>query len=219
MTLGLTVAVAVGLSLLVRGLVAAFAFEFEPALVAPPLYLVGLGVYLAAIAGVYLFAARRAGWAALGLVWPPWTSMALVLPLLLLELLALAAVNGLLVMLLGSFENPQVEAISGGRTLTPRELWLLLLLVAGVVPFAEELVFRGMLYPLLRARMLPIFAIILNAAIFAAAHFILVLLPGLFVVGLILAYLREQSGSIWPGVLLHALQNSLALLAITAALG
>jgi len=44
------------------------------------------------------------------------------------------------------------------------------------------------------------------------------LMPGLFVVGLLLAYLRERSGSIWPGVALHALQNGTALLLINEAL-
>jgi uncharacterized protein len=59
---------------------------------------------------------------------------------------------------------------------------------------------------------------VLNAALFAAAHVVTLLLPGLFVVGLFLAYLRERSGSIWPSVLLHALQNGVALLLINAAL-
>jgi membrane protease YdiL (CAAX protease family) len=43
-------------------------------------------------------------------------------------------------------------------------------------------------------------------------------MPSLFFVGLILGYMREQSGSVLPGVLLHALQNGIALLAFQAAL-
>jgi hypothetical protein len=64
----------------------------------------------------------------------------------------------------------------------------------------------------------PALAILLNAAVFALVHVIPQLLPGLFVIGLILAYLRERSGSIWPGVLYHVLQNGVALLVINAAL-
>lgn len=218
-TVALTVGAALALGLVARGATAALGVEAGEALVSPTLYVVGLGIYLAAIAGVYLFAARRAGWAALGLRDTGWVSFALVPPLFVLELLALAMVNGLVGALAGGFENPQVNAITGGRAISPVELAMLLALVAGVVPIAEELFFRGMLYPLLRSRMGALPAIVLNAAIFSAAHVFPLLLPGLFVVGLFLAYLRERSGSIWPSVCLHALQNSLAMVSIAVALG
>src|SRR3712207_8731603 len=45
---------------------------------------------------------------------------------------------------------------------------------------------------------LPIFvAVVLSAAIFAVAHVIPILLPALFVVGIILALAYELSGSLW----------------------
>jgi membrane protease YdiL (CAAX protease family) len=217
-TLVLVVAATLALSLVARGLVAAFGLEAGDSLVSPALYLVGVGIYLAAVAGVYLFAARRAGWGALGLRGAPWPNFALVGPLFIVEVLALAAVNSLVGLLAGGFENPQVDAITGGQPIGPTELAMLLLLVAGLVPFAEELFFRGMVYPVMRRRFGAPAAIALNAAFFSLAHVIPVLLPGLFVVGLLLAYLRERSGSIWPSVCLHALQNSLAMISIAVAL-
>lgn len=217
-TLALTVGAALALGLVARGAVAALGLEVGQSLVSPALYLVGVGIYLAAVAGVYLFAARRAGWAALGLRAAPWPNFALVAPLFVLEVLALALVNSLVGALAGGFENPQVDAITGGRAISPAELAMLLVLVAGLVPLAEELFFRGMVYPLMRRRLGAPAAVALNAAFFAAAHFIPLLIPGLFVVGLLLAYLRERSGSIWPGVCLHALQNSLAMVSIAVAL-
>jgi membrane protease YdiL (CAAX protease family) len=206
------------LSLLARAVGAAFSLAAEPRLISPLVYAAGLGLYLAAILGVYLFAARRAGWAALGLRRAPLRYFVIVPPLFLLELLLLALVNSAVGRLAGGFENPQVDALTGGRPLGPGELGALLLLVAVVVPFAEELFFRGMLHPLLRARMGPLAAILLNAALFAVAHVVQLLIPGLFVVGLFLAYLRERSGSLWPCVAFHALQNATALLLINAAL-
>jgi membrane protease YdiL (CAAX protease family) len=216
--LALTIVAALLLSIVARASVAALGIEAGNALVSPTIYLLGVGVYLAVILGVYLFAARKAGWAALGLRQAPWSSFALVGPFFILEILGLALVNGLIGFLAGGFENPQVDSITGGQALSPRDLIMLLVLVAGLVPFAEELFFRGMLYPLLRSRMGPLAAIVANAALFSLAHFIPLLIPGLFVVGLFLAYLRERSGSIWPSVCLHALQNSLALVSIAAAL-
>jgi membrane protease YdiL (CAAX protease family) len=209
---------AVAIALLARAAGAALGLAGDQRLTAPIVYAVGLGVYLAVILGVYLFAARRAGWAALGLRPARWVWFALVPPLFFLELFLLVLVNGAVSWLAGGFENPQVEALTGGQLLAPGELLALLFLVAVVAPFAEELFFRGMIYPLLRARMAVLPAVGLNAAIFAAVHFIPLLLPGLFLVGLFLAYLRERSGSIWPPIAFHALQNALALLAINAAL-
>lgn len=219
----LAAAVTVGggaaLLLVARAVVALTGLQVEERLVSPAFYVVGLGVYLSAVLGVYLFAARRAGWAAVGLRGTSWRHFVIVPPLFLLGLTAVALVNLGVAQLAGGFENPQVDALTGGQVLAPGELGLLLLLVAVVVPFAEELFFRGMLYPLLRARLGAAASIALNAALFALAHVVPLLLPGLFVVGVILAYLRERSGSIWPPMLYHAMQNATALLLINAALG
>jgi membrane protease YdiL (CAAX protease family) len=214
-TLVLTVVATLALTLVIRGLASVFGFKPGTALVSPVLYILATGIYLAVIAGIYFFAARRAGWAALGLRAAHWSSYILVLPLFMLEIFALAAVNTLVGRLVGGFENPQIDAITGGQALSGGDLALLLVLVAGLVPFAEELFFRGMLYPLLHRRFGALVAVILNAAIFAGVHFIPILLPGLLIIGLCLAFLRERSGSIWPGVCLHALQNGMVIIALS----
>jgi uncharacterized protein len=54
--------------------------------------------------------------------------------------------------------------------------------------------------------------------LFALVHFIPILIPGLFWVGFVLAWVRERSGSIVPGIVLHALQNGLVVWAIYAVL-
>jgi membrane protease YdiL (CAAX protease family) len=187
-------------------------------LVAPLIYVATVGVYLALLLGIYLFGARRAGWAALGLRRTSWWNIALVPLIFLLGFGGLLAVNLLIRQVTGSFENPQVNALTGGKALSGRELLAGLLLIAGLVPFVEELFFRGMIYPLLRQRAPVVVAIMANAGLFAVAHVAPIIIPGLFVVGLCLAFLRERSGSIWPSVLFHAIQNGLALLAINAAL-
>jgi membrane protease YdiL (CAAX protease family) len=87
-----------------------------------------------------------------------------------------------------------------------------MLLLAGIIaPIVEETVFRGMIYGWLRSHLPVALAVVVSAAIFAIAHVIPVLLPALFVVGLILAIAYEWSGSLWVSILLHALQNSLTV--------
>lgn len=209
---------ATGLMAASRSLSEALGLPAERRLIAPNVYVVGLGIYLSVIGGIYAFVGRRTGWITLGLCAPDRASLLIVPPLFMVGLMALILVNTAVGLLIGGFENPQIEALTGGTALSPIELGMLLILVAGVAPFAEELFFRGLVYPLMRNRMGAATAIILNAALFAAVHIIPQLLPGLFVIGLFLSYLRERSGSIWPGVMYHAMQNGLAVLLINAAL-
>jgi hypothetical protein len=78
-------------------------------------------------------------------------------------------------------------------------------------PVAEELFFRGLVHGSLRRFGVPL-ATVASAAIFAAVHFVPAAFPVLFVVGAILAILYERTGSLIPGIVVHALINSLATL-------
>jgi uncharacterized protein len=80
-------------------------------------------------------------------------------------------------------------------------------------PLVEEVFFRGFLFQGFRARYGWITAMLLSAAIFAIAHLDLVVLIPTFLLGCLLAYVYHRSNSIWPGIFLHFLVNSLGLLA------
>ncbi len=191
----------------------------EAGLASPALYVLGLLLTLLILVSVYAFAARRSGWAALGLRPAPWWTVAVTPVLLIVGLLVIVLVNILIVIVRGEmFENPQIEVITGGQALDTTTFVMLLVLVAGLVPMAEELLFRGMLYPVLRKQWGPVLAVIASAAIFAAVHFVLILFPALFILGLMLALLREWSKSIIPSILMHAMQNTIALVGINAML-
>jgi membrane protease YdiL (CAAX protease family) len=82
-------------------------------------------------------------------------------------------------------------------------------------PLAEELYFRGLVYGALRPRG-AVWATIGSALIFSAAHLTPRAIPVLFILGVALALLYEKTGSIWPAVAFHVLNNSLAM---AAALG
>lgn len=175
------------------------------------LYALMLALYCLLLAGPWLFVARRAGWRALGLREVPPRELGIVLPLFGLSLLSMAVANGTVALLSGGFDNPQMDILSEEVLAGPVDLVVLLVLMAGLAPLAEEILFRGMIYPLLRKRFAPRAAIVTSAGLFSVAHLIPMLVPGLFAIGLFLAYLRERSGSIWPGVLLHALHNGVTV--------
>lgn len=185
---------------------------------AAPLFWLGALIYGLVVLAVYLFAVRRGQgkWSWLGLRsfsrwWLPFIPA-----LTLVQLFGMSIINILFVLPFtgGQFENPQIEALTGGSPLSARDLTLLLILVAIIAPIAEELFFRGMLYPLLRRRWSAHVAIVVNGFLFALIHFIPILIPGLFFVGIVLAWVRERSGSLIPCILLHAMQNGLVLLGI-----
>jgi uncharacterized protein len=216
-----------GLVLIVLASVLLFLLDTDPTTVgglsSPLLFGVAAGLYLLVLLAVYLFAVRRAdgSWAPLGVRgfdWRWWPALA---PIFFVQLAGMGIINTLIVPLFtgAEFENPQIDAITGGLSLSPRDLVLLLLLIAVVAPVAEELFFRGMLYPVLRRRWGPGWAIFLNAALFALVHFIPLLLPGLFYIGLVLAWVRERSGSVIPCIILHAIQNGLVVIGIFALMG
>ncbi len=92
---------------------------------------------------------------------------------------------------------------------TARGDFVVIAMIAGVIPLLEELLFRGLLQHALRGFLRPAFAVAITAALFAAAHSTAAL--PVFVIGLVLGVACEVTGSIWPGVFLHALHNGLQL--------
>ena len=82
--------------------------------------------------------------------------------------------------------------------------------VVVAAPLVEELTFRGVGFTLL-ARFGTLAAVTGTAIAFAADHGLVEGFPALFVFGLAVALVRVRTGSIYPGMLLHATFNALAL--------
>jgi membrane protease YdiL (CAAX protease family) len=87
-------------------------------------------------------------------------------------------------------------------------------LVCMIAPLAEETIFRGFIYGWLRRRVPVLPAVLVSAAVFSAAHLVLVLALPLFGVGVILALLYEYSDSLLPGAIVHGLFNLVGIIAI-----
>ena len=88
----------------------------------------------------------------------------------------------------------------------------LLLKVCVAAPLVEELVFRGAvqrcLHPLGQRQ-----AVVLQAVLFAAQHGSLAEVLYALACGLVLGALAEHTGHLWPGMLLHSLNNLLVFAA------
>jgi membrane protease YdiL (CAAX protease family) len=88
------------------------------------------------------------------------------------------------------------------------------LLVCVIAPFSEEFVFRGYFFGALRNWRGPWIAAILTGIVFGAIHAgsapVGYLVPLAFF-GFVLSLLRWRTGSLWPGIALHSINNSIAL--------
>jgi membrane protease YdiL (CAAX protease family) len=177
--------------------------------------LVGLAGYavsglapLCAVAAVLLI--RRHGLAAVGLRAVPfrWVAIGAALGL------GVVALNIGSVMLMDALSGG-VESVQGGYQSAAGAGLLsfaaALVLGALLTPLGEELLFRGVLVNALD-RYGPWVAVLVSSAVFALAHGINYLLVVSFTVGVIAALLLRRTGSIWPSVALHAVNNSASVL-------
>lgn len=82
--------------------------------------------------------------------------------------------------------------------------------VVVVAPFVEEFFFRGFLHQALRNSSGAVLAVLGSATIFSAIHFAPEKFVPLFFLGVALALLFEKTRSLWPCIMLHAINNTLA---------
>jgi hypothetical protein len=93
----------------------------------------------------------------------------------------------------------------------PLVLGLTLVLACLVGPAAEELLFRGVVYPALRQRYSRMTATLLSAAAFALVHTNWVGFPSIMLLGCLLANVYERTGSIAAPLAIHVLHNGFLL--------
>jgi uncharacterized protein len=89
-------------------------------------------------------------------------------------------------------------------------------MVICIAPIAEEFFFRGFFYRALRSRFSILGAAALDGLLFGVIHYdfsgadALLILPPLAVLGFIFCLVYERTGSIYPTIALHSLNNAIA---------
>lgn len=128
---------------------------------------------------------------------------------------------GLLAALFPSVDFNQEQNIGIPTELSGVELLPMFIALVLLTPLVEELLMRGFLYTNLRKRLPFGVSAVVVSVLFSVAH-INQADEGLFLSGaasflvlsLVLCWLREKSGSIWPSVGVHMLQNGIAFMAL-----
>ena len=167
--------------------------------------------------GLVLMYLRRynLGWQSVG--WRrfnPWKSIALVLMVFGVFILAVAAVFTLVSLLFHGFDasQPQVNEFTGAGGKAHHNIALLALVI--IPPIIEETYFRGFLFPALSRRLGLIGGAIVTSLFFGVAHLQANVSVYTFILSLVLCYLYVKLKSIVPGIALHMLNNFLAYLAL-----
>ncbi len=122
------------------------------------------------------------------------------------SLLTFLAHEGLPAKLVADFDAKQrmLDGVFAGQA-TP-----MLITVAIAAPLGEELFFRGFALPALQRSFGAVLAVLVSGALFSALHLDPVGFVGLLEIGMMLALLRLWSGSLWPAVMAHAVNNGIA---------
>ncbi len=84
--------------------------------------------------------------------------------------------------------------------------------VALITPVVEEMFFRGIIHQGLEKRLGFIGGALLSSLVFALAHIDYTLYIPIFMLSLIFAFLVHHTRSLWPGIAVHFLVNSLAVM-------
>ncbi len=165
------------------------------------------------MAAIYLIAVRWRGvsWHELGLrrAAPGWYRRAALLALMAFPLTI--AVNFFVQRLTGGTAvNPQFDVVAP-IGFSWFALFGMLMTVGVLVPIVEEVLFRGILYRWLSERWGVPAAAVVSALCFSVLHGIPWLIPAIAVLGILLAIIYENSGSVWPAALAHGLYNSISV--------
>ncbi|MEX0748450.1 MAG: type II CAAX endopeptidase family protein [Candidatus Saccharimonadales bacterium] len=99
------------------------------------------------------------------------------------------------------------------------ELILAFMAVVVLAPFAEELIFRGLLLPALSKTIGLVPAVVIVSLGFGLLHPPLSAMVIIAVFALFLALIYVRTNSLWPAILLHSTKNLIAFIAIVTNLG
>jgi len=110
-----------------------------------------------------------------------------------------------------------------GHSATPGLRMMLALMVVSLGPLVEEVLFRGALLSALLRRLPVGWSVAACVLLFGVVHlpglhFKWYALPDLMLLALALCWLRLKSGSLWPAVLAHGVNNAVAMVALFVAI-
>lgn len=141
---------------------------------------------------------------------PSWMDIGLAPLGFFLYFLLTAILSIIAVAILPGYDGAQPQEVGFNQLTNYYEYTLAFITLVILAPIAEEIIFRGYLYGKLR-KTAPIWlALPITSLLFALVHGQLNVGLDVFALSVVLCLLRDTTGSIWAGILLHMLKNGLA---------
>jgi len=145
----------------------------------------------------------------IGLVaWPPY-------------FIGFIVIVGVLSSLIPALNVSQEQELGFDNVVGPMALTLTFISLVVLPPLVEEILVRGFLFTSLRKNLRWFGAALVTSAVFAAAHLgassegpLYIAAIDTFILSMVLCYIREKTGSLWAGIVLHALKNGVAFVSL-----
>lgn len=172
---------------------------------------------------LWLFLGRRkVSWQDIGLKKPKLSNFGYAIPVFGAYFLVAALTLALLNFLLPGFNVEQEQQIGFENATGFFQLFLVFASLVLMPAVVEEILVRGFLYGGLLRKFSKYISALLASAIFASAHLqfgsgeplLWVAAIDTFILSLALIWLREKTGNIWSGVLVHMVKNGIAFVSI-----
>ena len=141
---------------------------------------------------------------------PTWTDLLLAPIGFILFMLVTVFVMALMRALLPGINWDQTQDVGYNSLVGGGDKILAFIALVVIAPVAEETIFRGWLYGKLRVRMPALPAMLAVSALFGFVHGQWNVGLDVFCLSVVACYLRDITGTIWPGVVLHILKNAVA---------
>jgi membrane protease YdiL (CAAX protease family) len=141
---------------------------------------------------------------------PSWRDILFAPAAFVVYFIATSIVTTIVATLVPGFNLNETQDVGFANLTLPYEYILAFLTLVVLAPVAEELLFRGYLYGKLRRWVSVWTAALVTSVVFGVVHGQWNVGVDVFVLSLVMCSLREMTGSIWAGILLHMLKNGLA---------
>lgn len=139
-----------------------------------------------------------------------WSDIGLGLAGYIIYFIILIAITMLVTKLVPGYVADQPQEL-GFTTLFGLERMIGFFVFVVVAPIVEEIIFRGFLYGRLRQARMPMWpAAIIVSVLFGWMHGQWNVAVDTFILSMVACYLREITGTIWPGVIIHMVKNAIA---------
>ena len=141
---------------------------------------------------------------------PTWTDILLSPIGFIAQLVLGAALVEVFTLLFSWFNAAEAQEVGYTDLYSAGDKILAFIIIAIVAPIAEEIIFRGFLYGRLRKHINMPVVMLLTSLLFAFLHGQWNVAVNVFATSVVLCSLREITGTIYAGTLVHILKNAIA---------